>query len=427
MGYAFISYSTQDGEKAAALRRLFQKHGVGIWMAPYDIPAGNKYAAVITAALKDCACIVLLLTEASQSSEWVDKEIERGINYRKTVIAVQLEDVILNDSFEFYLSNRQIIRTAVIDDSAPEIRSLLHSVIAYTGVTPPEEPEEPKAESAPAPAPEPTPEPEPAPELSFEPESASAPEPTPEPEPESEFAFILKSAPEPEPTPTPAWIAEGERNFLAGAKIEGHLLKRYKGDAERVAVTPEIYRLDNRAFSGQKSIRELYLPDSVTVIGEYAFNSCKKLETVRLPAGLRSLARDAFNTCKGLRSVYLPDGLEDVNSNTFIFCKNLAEVRLPAGLHRIGKSAFSWCKALADIVLPEGLVEIGKDAFNGTSLDEITIPGSVRVIEKGAFAYSNISYIVYGGTRAQWLEANNGNAWNGLPKACVIRCADGRF
>lgn len=44
-------------------------------MAPYDIPAGNKYAAVITAALKECACIVLLLTEASQASEWVDRRL----------------------------------------------------------------------------------------------------------------------------------------------------------------------------------------------------------------------------------------------------------------------------------------------------------------------------------------------------------------
>ena len=394
MGYAFISYSTQNGEKAAALRALFRKNGIGVWMAPYDIPAGNKYAAVITSALKNCACIVLLLTDAAQSSEWVDKEIERGINYKKTVIAVQLEDVALNDSFEFYLSNRQIIRTGVIDGNTPEMQSLLHSVIAYTGVTPPDEPE-----------------------------TGETPE---EPVAKKDFAVPPeKTQPEPGTRTLPEWVRDAEERFRATAKVSGRKLLRYRGNEEQVAVAAGIAFLDSWAFSGQKKIRELYLPDSVTDIGEYAFNSCTHLETVRLPSGLCSLGQDAFNACKSLRSVYLPDGLEEVNNDTFMSCKSLAEVHLPAGLRRIGKGAFSWCKALSEIALPEGLAEIEKDAFCGTTLCEITIPDSVKIIEKGAFSYSNISCIVYKGTKAQWLEANGGNARRGLPRTCIVRCADG--
>lgn len=45
-------------------------------MASYDIPAGSKYAGVITCAIRGSACLVLVLTEASQSSLGVDKGVK---------------------------------------------------------------------------------------------------------------------------------------------------------------------------------------------------------------------------------------------------------------------------------------------------------------------------------------------------------------
>lgn len=110
MGYAFISYSTKNQTSADAMRELFRKNGIDTWMAPYDIPAGSKYAAVITQAIRDCGCFVLLLTNESQSSEAVDSEVElAALTFKKSIITVQLENVILNDSFTFYIHNKQII------------------------------------------------------------------------------------------------------------------------------------------------------------------------------------------------------------------------------------------------------------------------------------------------------------------------------
>lgn len=42
------------------MRDHLKKHGVRVWMAPGDIPAGSKYAQVINKAIRGCAGVVLV-------------------------------------------------------------------------------------------------------------------------------------------------------------------------------------------------------------------------------------------------------------------------------------------------------------------------------------------------------------------------------
>lgn len=133
MGYAFISYSTKNQASADAMRELFNKHNIDTWMAPYDIPAGSKYAAVITKAIRDCSCFVLLLSNDSQASEAVDSEVELAtLTFKKSIITVELEKVILNDAFTFYIHNKQIIAVHKIDEKSYEVKQVLDAVKAYT-------------------------------------------------------------------------------------------------------------------------------------------------------------------------------------------------------------------------------------------------------------------------------------------------------
>lgn len=135
MGYAFISYSTKNQVSADAIRELFNKHNIDTWMAPYDIPAGSKYAAVITKAIRDCSCFVLLLSNDSQASEAVDSEVELAtLTFKKSIITVELEKVILNDAFTFYIHNKQIIAVHKIDEDAHEVKQILDAVRAYTDI-----------------------------------------------------------------------------------------------------------------------------------------------------------------------------------------------------------------------------------------------------------------------------------------------------
>ena len=133
MGYAFISYSTKNQSSADAMRELFNKNNIETWMAPYDIPAGSKYAAVITKAIRECSCFVLLLSNDSQSSEAVDSEVElAALAFKKSIITVELEKVVLNDSFFLYIHNKQIIAINQINEDSNEIKQVLTAVKAYT-------------------------------------------------------------------------------------------------------------------------------------------------------------------------------------------------------------------------------------------------------------------------------------------------------
>ena len=129
--YVFISYSTKNQDYAEAVRRLVKEENISAWMAPYDIPAGSKYAHVINSAIKKCSCVLLLLSEQSQQSEWVEKEIERAINYRKTVISMHIDESQLNDGFSFYLGNQQIVPIKSINKNDANILKVLNAIKSF--------------------------------------------------------------------------------------------------------------------------------------------------------------------------------------------------------------------------------------------------------------------------------------------------------
>lgn len=121
-GYAFISYSSKNQQMADSFRTLFNQNGIKTWMAPGDIHVGSSYMKEINHALKNCACLVLLLSNAAQESQWVIKEVERAVNYHKSIIPVQIESVILNDEFEFVLGSYQVVAVHKIDHESDETK-----------------------------------------------------------------------------------------------------------------------------------------------------------------------------------------------------------------------------------------------------------------------------------------------------------------
>ena len=87
--YVFTEQPTTDQLRqraVEAMRDFLAENGIRTWMAPHDIPAGSKYAQVINHALRDCACLVLMLTNESQSSTWVAKEVERAYFPKRNLV-----------------------------------------------------------------------------------------------------------------------------------------------------------------------------------------------------------------------------------------------------------------------------------------------------------------------------------------------------
>lgn len=133
MGYAFISYSVKKKEYAYTVKKYLTQNNIDTWMAPESIPFGHDYPEVINKAIKGCSCLILILTEEAQQSEWVKREVDRAINYKKPLLSILMDDVALGDTFEFFTSISQSISVSDNFKNLDKIRKILSCVGEYTG------------------------------------------------------------------------------------------------------------------------------------------------------------------------------------------------------------------------------------------------------------------------------------------------------
>ena len=72
----FISYSSRDGEFASRLHNDLQAEGVRCWFAPEDLRIGDKFRTRIDEAIRLHDKLLLILSEESVQSTWVENEVE---------------------------------------------------------------------------------------------------------------------------------------------------------------------------------------------------------------------------------------------------------------------------------------------------------------------------------------------------------------
>ena len=101
---AFISFKAEEMNDAVWVRTALESHGISCWMAPDSIPGGSSYVNEIADAINNSKVFVLLLSENSQQSQWVSKELDMALNKGKTILPYIIEKCELNDSFGFYLA-----------------------------------------------------------------------------------------------------------------------------------------------------------------------------------------------------------------------------------------------------------------------------------------------------------------------------------
>ena len=106
----FISYSSKDIKEVSKVAKMLDDSHITYFMAPSGIPAGSNYAKEIPRAIKECTVFVLFVSENSQESVWVEKEIDLAVNSRKVIVPLLISDTKLNDLFLFYLNNVQMIK-----------------------------------------------------------------------------------------------------------------------------------------------------------------------------------------------------------------------------------------------------------------------------------------------------------------------------
>ncbi len=238
---------------------------------------------------------------------------------------------------------------------------------------------------------------------------------------------------------------ECDETKLTADEFMKMIFNGYEGDViipETVVFNENSYRVTSigkRAFAGSYSLKSVFIPDSITSIGEFAFADCNSLTTkvvigerkiggikyllycnqtakiiqmsrgskgdIILPESVEfkghtyrvtSIEEKAFEWCESLKSIVIPDGITSIGKEAFSQCSSLTKIAIPNSVKSIGERAFDGCEKLTSIIIPDNVKSIGDMTFSCCfALTEIVIPNSVTSIGYRAFEFcSSLDSIV---------------------------------
>ncbi len=96
----FISYSSKDQGFSERLHADLQSNGVRVWFAPEDLKIGDKFRMEIDRAIRIYDKLLIVLSENSISSQWVEKEVETAFEKerqqnRTVLFPIRLDDAVM--------------------------------------------------------------------------------------------------------------------------------------------------------------------------------------------------------------------------------------------------------------------------------------------------------------------------------------------
>lgn len=130
----FISYSSKDVDVVSNVVRMLKEAGIKYCKAPEDIPVGSNYAREIPKMISSCEVFLLIISEESQKSIWVEKEIDFAINNKKIIVPLKISNDALTDMFRFYLNNVQMIHYDNQEESLKMLKIRLIGLLSDTSI-----------------------------------------------------------------------------------------------------------------------------------------------------------------------------------------------------------------------------------------------------------------------------------------------------
>lgn len=195
-------------------------------------------------------------------------------------------------------------------------------------------------------------------------------------------------------------------------------------DITSIEIGDKVTYIGMSAFRGCKSLKTVTLGKALLNIDEGSFNDCTSLEEITLPKSLEKLGGSIFAGCTSLKKVELEDGgnfvikdgvllssdmktlyfalpyanlgdytcpseVETVNSLTFYNCTTLTSFTFSNNIKSIPQGMFVLCTGLKELHLPDSVTQIGSVIITKSGVKTVTIPESVKVIDKSAFIQSD--------------------------------------
>lgn len=129
MADVFISYKRADRRYAEALHAYLTARGFSTWWDT-RLVAGENFNAAVQRELKNARCVVVLWTESSHASQWVQAEAIQAFE-RKILVAARLDDVGLD--YPFGLVQTADLRGWRADAEEPRLDEVLSGVELKVG------------------------------------------------------------------------------------------------------------------------------------------------------------------------------------------------------------------------------------------------------------------------------------------------------
>ena len=182
---------------------------------------------------------------------------------------------------------------------------------------------------------------------------------------------------------------------------------------------------------------DLVLPEDsgITSVATLAFSKQKLLNSILLPEGVTKIGERAFAYCDNLTNIGVPDSLRTFGYEMVYLCDKLTNFVIPSGVTTIADSAFA-NSGLTSIVIPDSVTSIGSSAFEVcTSLTSIVIPAGIDAINNYAFyGCQHLTEIIYKGTMSQWnaikkygdYSSSDSASWRYRVPATHVQCIDGQ-
>lgn len=123
MKNVFISFSSSETTEATRICNYLEENGISCFISTRDLIPGKEYAQQLLSNMDQVKAVVLLLSNASNDSPHVLREIEYAVSHKIPILVYKLEEVTLSKSMEYFLMTHQWIT-----DSKDKDQSLLDGI-----------------------------------------------------------------------------------------------------------------------------------------------------------------------------------------------------------------------------------------------------------------------------------------------------------
>lgn len=188
----------------------------------------------------------------------------------------------------------------------------------------------------------------------------------------------------------------------------------------KVTINNGVEKIDGGAFNGT-AIKEIEIPASVLTIDDSAFSNCGKIQTINVAIDNQNYSsqNDSLYNKDKTKIIRYPSGKKDtefevpstvkeIGNSCFSSCGNLVKIQITSNVEKLATSLFVNQGNLTEInVVSENQYYSSEDGvlFNkdktefiewpqGKSLEEYTVPGTVKTIKEKSFYASNIKSII---------------------------------